>query len=131
MVAATLFSTLLSGCASGPALPPPPPPVIAINTIPAGADISIRDNFIGQSPLTIPAPHNYTGTEPIKIEVRLEGYEPKEVMFGDYHPPVDQVLTKMVESDTMIYRAPAGTKTIPAYYTYGNSVTIKLYPLGK
>lgn len=98
---------------------------------PGWADVSIRGNFIGQSPLNIPAPANYTGTEPIKIEVRLEGYEPEEVMFGDYHPPVDQALTKMVESETMIYRAPAGTKTIPAYYTYGNSVTIKLYPRGK
>lgn len=79
----------------------------------------------------MPAPPNYTGTEPIKIEARLEGYEAKEVLFGDYHPPVDEVLTRMVESSTMIYRAPVGTKTIPAYYTYGNTVTIKLYPKGK
>ena len=107
---------------------PQPPPAITVNTIPAGADISIQGNYIGQSPVTIPAPLGWRGNEPLKIEARLEGYEPKEVAFGDYHPPVDEVLTKLVETDTMIYRAPAGTKTIPAYYTFRNSIDIKLYP---
>ena len=119
----------LFGCAvaTGPTVAAPPP-TITINTIPSGADISIQGNYIGISPVVIPAPANYTGTEPIKIETRLEGYEPKEVAFGDFHPAQDVVLKKMVESYSMIYSAPAGTKTIPAYYTYRNSIDIKLYP---
>ncbi len=121
---------MLSGCATGPRVPVPPP-TIAINTIPPGADISIQGSYVGQSPVSIPAPAGYRGNEPLRIEARLDGYEPKEVAFGDYHPPVDEVLTKMVETDTMIYRVPAGTKTIPAYYTYRNSIDIKLYPKGK
>lgn len=121
---------LIAGCATGPYIPPPPA-IITIQTLPPGADISIKGNYIGQSPCTINAPAGYRGTEPILIEARMEGYEPKEVSFGDYHPPVDEVLTKMVETDTMIYRVPAGTKTIPAYYTYGNSITLKLYPKTK
>lgn len=119
----------MSGCATN-ATPyvPPPAPTITINTIPPGADISIQGSYIGQSPVVIPAPPKYTGSEPIRIEARLEGYEPKEVAFGDYHPPVDEVLTKLVENSFMIHRVPAGTKTIPAYYTYRNSIDIKLYP---
>ena len=77
--------------------------------------------------MVINAPWNYTGTEPIKIEARLAGYEAKEVLFGDYHPPVAEVLTR--PSNVFLGDPiPVGTKTIPAYYTYSNSVLIKLYP---
>ena len=122
-----LIVALISGCAVGPYVAPPTP-TITINTIPSGADISIQGNYIGKSPVVITAPPGYKGNEPIKIEATLEGYEPKNISFGDYHPPVDEVLTKMVETSSMIYRVPAGTKTIPAYYTFPNSINIKLYP---
>ena len=126
-IAAFFFA--VSGCATTTTpYVPPPAPTITINTIPSGADISIQGNYIGQSPVVIPAPPKFTGSEPIRIEARLEGYEPKEVAFGDYHPPVDEVLTKLVENSFMIHRVPAGTKTIPAYYTFRNSIDIKLYP---
>ena len=123
-----LIATLISGCAIGPhvASVAPPTPTITINTIPSGADISIQGNYIGKSPASIPAPS--TGSEPIKIEASLEGYETKNVSFGDYHPPKDEVLTRMVETYSMIYSAPVGTKTIPAYYTFGPSIDIKLQP---
>lgn len=125
-----LIAALISGCAVGPYIAPvaPPTPTITINTIPSGADISTQGNYIGKSPVVITAPPGYRGNEPIRIEAILEGYEPKNVSFGDYHPPVDEVLTKMVESPSMIYKVPAGTKTIPAYYTFHNSIDIKLYP---
>ncbi|MFA5321643.1 MAG: PEGA domain-containing protein [Smithella sp.] len=122
-----VLAMIIFGCATAPPKPYVPP-TITINTIPSGADISIKGNYTGVSPVTIPAPANYRGNEPIKIEARLEGYEPKDVLFGDYHPPVDEVLKKMVETSTMIYAVPAGTKTIPAYYTYTNRINIKLYP---
>jgi hypothetical protein len=126
-----LIATLISGCAVRPYVAPvaPPTPTITINTIPSGADISIQGNYIGKSPLVVTAPYNYAGSEPWRIEVRLEGYEPKEVIFGDYHPPVDQVLTK----PSTVFLAdpiPVGTKTIPAYYTFRNSIDIKLYSKG-
>mgnify|MGYP001594641986 CR=1 FL=1 len=120
-----LIAALISGCATGPQTPYVPP-TITINTIPSGADISIQGNYIGKSPVVITAPPGYKGNEPIRIEATLEGYEPKNVPFGDYHPPVDEVLTKMVETSSMIYRVPAGTKTIPAYYTFRNEINIKL-----
>lgn len=126
LVGLALLPLIIFGCA----VAPPQPyvtPTITINTIPSGADISIKGNYVGVSPLTIPAPANYIGNEPIKIEARLDGYEPKEVLFGDYHPPVDKVLKKMVESWSMIYTAPAGTQRIPAYYTYPQRIDIKLY----
>lgn len=126
-VSIVLFSFIVTGCATEP-YTPPPAPKIAINTIPAGADISIKGNYIGQSPLIIDAPANFTGSEPIKIEARLEGYEAKEVALGDYHPPQDEVLTRMQETSFMIQEVPAGVKTIPAYYTYPNAINIKLYP---
>jgi len=123
-----LVATLINGCAVVPRVAPvaPPTPTITINTIPSGADISIQGNYMGKSPLVITAPLNYAGTEPMKIEARLEGYEPKDVLFGDYHPPVDQVLTKP-SNVFLADPVPVGTKTIPAYYTYRNSIDIKLY----
>ncbi len=139
------FCFTISGCAVGPTSAElahyraagAPTPTITINTIPSGADISIKGNYVGKSPVVIPAPYddtigpqrvNYRGNEPIKIEATLEGYETKNVSFGDYHPPKDEVLTRMVESASMIYRAPVGTKTIPAYYTFHNEINIKLQP---
>lgn len=124
-----LIAALISGCAVGPYVAPvaTPTPTITINTIPSGADISIQGNYIGKSPAVITAPQGYRGNEPIKIEASLEGYETKNVSFGDYHPPKDEVLTRMVETWSMIYSAPVGTKTIPAYYTYTNRIDIKLY----
>lgn len=126
-----LIATLISGCAIGPhvASVAPPTPTITINTIPSGADISIQGNYIGKSPLVVTAPSNYTGTEPWRIEVRLEGYEPKEVLFGDYHPPVANVLTKP-SNVFLADPVPVGTQTIPAYYTFRNSIDIKLYSKG-
>ncbi|MBE3141996.1 MAG: tetratricopeptide repeat protein [Planctomycetes bacterium] len=126
-----LFCFAMFGCAMGPYVTPVAPlaPTITINTVPNGADISIQGNYVGVSPLAIIAPANYTGTEPMKIEARLEGYELKEVSFGDYHPPVAEVLTR----PSNIFLAdpiPVGTKTIPAYYTFLNSITIKLYSKG-
>jgi hypothetical protein len=122
---------LLAACAApDPAdYQPPVQPTITINTIPGGADVSIQGNYVGVSPLAVPAPSDYRSNEPWRIEVRLPGYEPKTVALGNYHPPVDEVLTRMVESATMIYRAPVGTKTIPAYYTLPDRIDIKLYPL--
>ncbi len=127
----SLIVTLINGCAVRPYVAPvaPTTPTITINTIPSGADISIQGNYIGKSPLVVTAPFNYTGTEPWRIEVRLEGYEPKEVLFGDYHPPVAKVLTK----PSTVFLAdpiPVGTQTIPAYYTFRNSIDIKLYSKG-
>ncbi|MEK7448431.1 MAG: PEGA domain-containing protein [Planctomycetota bacterium] len=124
-----LFCFTMFSCAIGQYGSPVAPsvPTITINTIPSGADISIQGNYIGKSPLVITAPPNYTGLEPLKIEVRLEGYEPREVSFGDYHPPQDEVLTRpsnIFLGDPI----PVGTKTIPAYYTFRNSIDIKLYP---
>lgn len=123
---------LLTACAvaTDPAdYQPPVQPTITINTIPNGADISIQGNYVGVSPLAVPAPDQYRSGEPWRIEVRLAGYEAKNVVMGNYHPPQDQVLTRMVESASMIYSAPVGTKTIPAYYTFPNRIDIKLYPL--
>lgn len=122
-----LIAALISGCAVGPYVAPvaPPTPTITINTVPSGADISIQGNYMGKSPLVVQ--HSGTGTEPMRIEARLEGYEPKEVLFGYYHPPVAEVLTR----PSNIFLAdpiPVGTKTIPAYYTFYNSIDIKLYP---
>ncbi len=125
-----IFTIIITGCASEPYVEQPAP-TIMINTIPSGADISVQGSYVGKSPVAIPAPPKYTGYEPIRIEAVLEGYETKNVSFGDYHPPVDEVLKKTVETDTMIYQVPAGTKTIPAYYTFRNSIDIKLYPKTK
>lgn len=127
-----LVSVLLTACAITPDdadYQAPAPAVITINTIPAGADISIQGNYLGVSPLTVPAPAGYRSAEAWKIEARLPGYEIKNVAFGNYHPPVDQVLTRMVESASMIYSAPVGTKTIAAYYVLPDRIDIKLYPL--
>ncbi len=127
-VVMNLFCLTMFGCAVGPYITTPASvPTITINTVPNGADISIQGNYVGISPLAVTAPANYTGMEPMKIEARLEGYESKEVLFGDYHPPVAEVLTR----PSNIFLAdpiPVGTKTIPAYYTFRNSITIKLYP---
>ena len=127
-----LIATLVSGCAIVPRVAPvaSPTPTITINTVPSGADISIQGNYMGKSPLVVTAPLNYTGTEPMKIEARLEGYEPKEVLFGDYHPPVSIVLTKP-SNVFLADPVPVGTQTIPAYYTFRNSIDIKLYSKGE
>jgi len=124
-----LFCCSMLGCAMGPYVTAVAPitPTITIDTVPSGADISIQGNYIGKSPIVVNAPANYVGTEPMRIEARLENYEPKEVLFGDYHPPTDEVLTR----PSNIFLAdplPVTTKTIPAYYTFRNSITIKLYP---
>ena len=77
--------------------------------------------------MVITAPPNYAGNEPMKIEASLEGYEPKEVLFGDYHPPKDEILTRpsnIFLGDPI----PVGTKTIPAFYTFRNEINIKLQP---
>jgi len=116
------------GCAVNPALQVAPvTPTIAINTVPSGADISIQGNYIGQSPLAVTAPPNYVGSEPLKIEAALAGYEPKEVLFGDFHPATDEILTR--PSNVFLGDPiPVGTKTNPAFYTFRNAITIKLYP---
>lgn len=123
---------LLTACAVTPGVTsyqPAAPATITINTIPSGADISIQGNYVGVSPLAVPAPAGFRSAEPWRIEARLPGYEVKNLTFGDYHPPVDEVLKRVVESASMIYTAPVGTKTIPAYYTFPNRIDIKLYPL--
>jgi len=117
------ITALISGCAVGPDVQPPTP-TITINTIPGGADISIQGNYVGQSPLTIPAPHGYRGHEPIKIEAVLENYEPKTVLFGEYHPEKSELYRNMFDTPVTGYPA----KITPAYYTFGQSVNIKLYP---
>jgi len=121
----------LVGCAVGPSAPlvAPPPPTIMIQTIPSGADISVWGNYVGKSPLAVTAPWNYTGPEPMKIEAVLEGYEPKEVSFGDFHPATDEILTR----PSNVFLAdpiPVGTKTNPAYYTFRNAITLKLHSKG-
>ena len=103
--------------------------MITINTIPPGADISIQGNYVGVSPLSVPAPPGYRIAEAWRIEARLPGHEVKNVNFGTYYPPVDEVLTRMVESYSMIYSAPVGTKTIAAYYVLPGRIDIKLFPL--
>ena len=118
-----LIAALISGCATGPRTPYVPP-TITINTIPSGADISIQGNYIGKSPVVIPAPPRYQGNEPIRIEAILEGYEPKNVSFGDYHPEQSYVQTNMF--DQPIRGLPAGI--IPAYYIFRNEINIKLQP---
>lgn len=122
---------LLTACAVAPDpnYQPPPPAMITINTIPAGADISIQGNYVGVSPVSVPAPPGYRSAEAWRIEARLPGHEVKNVNFGTYHPPVDEVLTRMVESYSMIYSAPVGTKTIAAYYVLPGRIDIKLFPL--
>ena len=125
-----LLPALLTACAVSPGNQnPSAPSTITINTIPAGADISIQDNYVGTSPLTVAAPPGFRSAEPWRIEARLPGHEVKHVRLGTYQPPVDQVLTRVVESYSMIYTAPVGTKTIPAYYILPNRIDIKLYPL--
>jgi len=123
------FCFSLLGCAVGPSVArvAAPPPTITINTIPNGADISVWGNYMGKSPLVVTAPWNYTGPELMKIEAVLEGYEPKEVSFGDFHPATQEVLTR----PSGVFLAdpiPVTTKTNPAYYTFRNAITIKLYP---
>lgn len=131
---------ILVGCASQPYVPPAPS-YMTINTIPQGADLSINGSYVGVSPLQILAPelsredpndspkhrtYLYNGTQPLMIEASLTGYETKAVSIGVYQPPHDIVLTRMVETWSMIYRAPVGTKTLPAYYEYPAKVDIKL-----
>jgi tetratricopeptide (TPR) repeat protein len=123
------FCFSLLGCAVGPSGPfvAPTPPTITINTVPSGADISVWGNYVGQSPVAVIAPVNYAGSEPMKIEAVLEGYEPKEVSFGDFHPALQEVLTR----PSNVFLAdpiPVTTKTNPAYYTFRNAITLKLYP---
>lgn len=117
------FCFIILGCATGPYVAPPPP-TITINTIPSGADISIQGNYIGKSPVVINAPPNYRGHEPIKIEAILEGYELRIVSFGDYHPETSELRRNILDMPVAGYPA----KITPAYYTYGNSINIKLQP---
>ncbi len=131
---------LLVGCSSQPYVPPTPY-YITINTIPQGADLSINGSYMGVSPLQLIAPellredpndspkqrrYAYNGTQPLEIEASLTGYATKVVSIGIYQPPQDIVLTRMVETWSMIYRAPVGTKTLPAYYQYPAKIDIKL-----
>lgn len=131
---------ILAGCASQTYVPPEPS-YMTINTIPQGADLSINGSYVGVSPLQMLAPtllredpnnspkvhtYLYNGTQPMVIEANLAGYTTKSVSIGVYQPPQDIVLTRMVETWSMIYRAPVGTKTLPAYYLYPATVDIKL-----
>jgi hypothetical protein len=118
---------IVSGCATGSYVPPPPA-TVTVNTMPSGADISIDENYIGKSPVVVNISQNRRGDAPMKIEASLDGFETKNVTFGDYHPPEDEVLTKIVETASTIQRVFAGTKTIPAYYTFREGINIKLNP---
>ena len=64
---------LLTACAVAPDpnYQPPPPAMITINTIPAGADISIQGNYVGVSPLSVPAPPGYRSAEAWRIDQAL------------------------------------------------------------
>lgn len=139
-----LFCFTIFGCATGPQTPYVPP-TITINTIPAGADISVQGNYIGVSPVTIPMPmpsdmlehrrglamygmlrtriEDEVGRadQPLQIQAQLKGYETKDVTFGVYHAPKDQVIQP-------IFSYSAVTKTTPGYYTFSNQITIKLSP---
>lgn len=119
-----LIAALISGCATGPQ-EPYVPPTITINTIPSGADISIQGNYRGKSPVVIPAPQGYRGNEPIKIEAILEGYETKNVSFGEYHPQTSDLYRNIFDTPVPGYPA----KITPAYYTFPNRIDIKLNPL--
>lgn len=127
-----LSAVFLSGCASGPSTPVKAP-TITINTIPAGADISVQGNYIGKSPLEIPMPNmridkgayyawEYRADQPLQIEAQLVGYETKTVAFGIYHASE----SKLVQP---IFSASAVAKTAPGYYTFANQITIKLAPV--
>lgn len=120
-----LIVALISGCAVGPhAYVAPTTPTITINTIPSGADISIQGNYSGKSPVVITAPPGYRGSEPIKIEAVLEGYETKNVSFGDYHPEQRDLYRNIFGTPVPGYPA----KITPAYYTFRNEINIRLQP---
>ncbi len=130
LLAGFILSTLLlSGCATGPQVAQAAP-TIAINTIPAGADISVGGNYVGQSPVSIPMPSarvdmgayyklEYRADQPLQIQAQLAGHETKDVTFGVYHAPQDQVVQP-------VFSYSAVTKTTPGYYTFENQITIKL-----
>ena len=129
LIPSTLF---LSGCASGPSVPVKAP-TITINTIPAGADISVQGNYLGRSPLEIAMPAaridkgayyamEHGADQPLQIEAQLAGYETKTVAFGVYHAPADTVIQPVFSSSAI-------TKTAPGYYTFGSQITIKLAPV--
>ena len=129
-----LVTVQLAGCAVGPQTPYAPP-TITINTIPAGADISVQGNYVGQSPVSIPMPSarvdmgayyktEYRADQPLQIQAQLAGYETKEVTFGTYHAPQDQIVQPVFSSSAV-------TKTTPGYYTFENQITIKLAPAAK
>ena len=125
------LSLLLPGCATGPQKPYVPP-TITINTIPAGADISVQGNYIGPSPIAIPMPSarvdkgayykvEFRADQPLQIQAQLKGYEPKDVTFGIYHAPEDKIVQP-------VFSYSAVTKTTPGYYTFSDQITIKLIP---
>jgi len=67
------------------------PAMIEINTTPSGADIYVEGKFLGKSPVSIQAPKDYRGKESIKIEARLEGYENKIFLLGEYYPEMAKI----------------------------------------
>lgn len=127
------FCFTISGCATDLNRRLAVPLTITITTIPAGADISVQGNYIGESPVTIPMPvpadmlwqerleGRGRADQPLQIQAQLKGYETKDVTFGDYHAPKDQVIQP-------IFSYSAVTKTTPGYYTFSNQITIKLSP---
>lgn len=127
----TLSMLLLSACATGSSAPVKAP-TIAIHTIPAGADISVNGNYVGQSPLEIPMPmaridkgayyaNEYRADQPLQIEAQLVGYATKSVAFGVFHAAQDTVVQP-------VFSGSAVTKTAAGYYTFGTQITIKLAP---
>jgi len=122
------FALVLSGCAVNPGVPSAAP-TITISTIPAGADISVGGNYIGQSPIAVPMPASrvdkgayyaveYRADAPMQIEAQLKGYDSKSVSFGTFHAPVDEVQRSAFYTST--------TTTKPGYYTFNSGLTIML-----
>lgn len=128
-----LTTLLLAGCAAGGARTPVKAPTITINTIPAGADISVQGNYRGRSPIEIPMPvaridkgayyaMEHRADQPLQIEAQLAGYETKTVAFGVYHASVDTLVQPVFSSSAV-------TKTAPGYYTFESQITLKLAPV--
>ena len=132
------FCFTIFGCATG-SRRAYVPPTITINTIPAGADISVQGNFIGTSPIAIPMPiansaaGSFRGSEqyndavgkvdqPLLIQAQLAGYQTKDVALGEFHAGQSEIVQP-------IFSASAVNKTTPGYYKLPSMVTIKLAPL--
>jgi hypothetical protein len=144
------FCFTISGCATGPQVAQPIP-TITINTIPSGADISVQGNYIGVSPVTIPMPsvplrdlgqtaadsvprsnRHFDKTtwqqiaynmsfQPLQIQAHLNGYETKDITFGNFHAPMNKVVQPL-------FSYSAVTATTQGYYTFLDQITIKLSP---